>query len=279
METVINFFSGLKFPLRVFRGLSVKSKDDINLKNPGIHWTVNTNLFKVKNSIIKDSNYILVGEIEENQVDWVSTISTYMYYSLRPSYGFYPENEITLNKGQIPNNLTIVAKEDLNESWWDDSDPWDSVIKEPETVSELLGKDFLYHATYKPYWEEIKKDGYIRPGKHTNWDDRYKTTRAIYLATDYDNAVYYAKNAENVPKELLNQIVVLKINANKLDVDQLDADSNQIYDSDDDEGRSIEDPYTWKEVQYYKPIPISAIVKVYDKSTVNEDIKDVTDPL
>ena len=95
--------------------------------------------------------------------------------------------------------------------FWDDSisleepDFWDNVAKEPETVPELLGKDFLYHATYKPYWEEIKKDGYIKPGKHTNWDNRYKTTRAIYLATDYDNAVYYAKNAENVPKELLNQ--------------------------------------------------------------------------
>lgn len=162
--------------------------------------------------------------------------------------------------------------------FWDDSisleepDFWDNVVKEPETVPELLGKDFLYHATYKPYWEEIKKDGYIKPGKHTNWDDRYKTTRAIYLATDYDNAIYYAKNAENVPKELLNQIVILKIDANKLDVDQLDADSNQIYDSDDDEGRSIEDPYTWKEVQYYKPIPISAVVKVYDKSIIKESI-------
>lgn len=162
--------------------------------------------------------------------------------------------------------------------FWDDSisleepDFWDNVAKEPETVSELLGKDFLYHATYKPYWEEIKKDGYIKPGKHTNWDNRYKTTGAIYLATDYDNAVYYAKNAENVPKELLNQIVILKIDADKLDVDQLDADSNQIYDSDDDEGRSIEDPYTWKEVQYYKPIPVNAVVKVYDKSIIKESI-------
>ena len=274
-EKAVNFFDNLKFPLKVFRGLEVKSKEDINLKNPGIHWTIDTKLFKVKNSIAKNSNYVLIGEVEKNQVDWISTISTYMYYSLRPSYGFYPENEITLKKGQIPNNLTIVAKEDLNESWWDDSDPWDSVIKEPETVSELLGKDFLYHATYKQYWGEIKKDGYIRPGKHTNWDNRYKTTRAIYLATDYDNAVYYAKNAENVPKELLNQIVVLKIDANKLDVDQLDADSNQIYDSAGDEGRSIEDPYTWKEVQYYKPIPVSAIVKVYDGAKTKESLNEV----
>ena len=173
--------------------------------------------------------------------------------------------------------MRMNGQQNLTE-FWDDSisleepDFWDNVAKEPETISELLGKDFLYHATYKPYWEEIKKDGYIKPGKHTNWDNRYKTTRAIYLATDYDNAVYYAKNAENVPKELLNQIVVLKINANKLDVDQLDADSNQIYDSDGDEGRSIEDPYTWKEVEYYKPIPINAVVKVYDKSIIKESI-------
>lgn len=308
-ENVVNFFSDLKFPLKVFRGLEVKSREDINLKNPGIHWTIDTKLFKVKNSTIKNSNYILVGEVEENQVDWVNTISTYMYYSLRPSYGFYPENEITLKKGQIPNNLTIIAKEDLKESlsnnltkakellkpyitnhfstgsyyidengtiydlgnsgyghaevsellnnngleidykigkssrflksagWirlntnlnfielpekriteeqkkqlipaldvmfnnvkmdrevqiiagkqkttytdclpkyvikrieryytsgtlyeycWEESDPWDSTIKESETVPELLGKDFLYHATYKPYWEEIKKEG------------------------------------------------------------------------------------------------------------------------
>lgn len=118
-----------------------------------------------------------------------------------------------------------------------------------------------------------KERRFISLGKHTNWDSRYKTTRAIYLATDYDNAVYYVKNAENVPEELLKQIVVLKIDANKLDINQLDADSNQIYDSDNDEGRSIEDPYTWKEVQYYKSIPVSAIVKVFDKSVVNEDIK------
>ena len=163
----------------------------------------------------------------------------------------------------------------LYESWWEESDPWDNVIKEPETVPELLDKDFLYHATYKPYWEEIKKDSYLKPGRHINWDDRYKTTRAIYLATDYDNAVYYAKNAGNVPEGLLKQIIVLKIDADKLDVDQLDADSNRIYDSTGDEGRSIEDPYTWKEVQYYKPIPVSAIVKVYDEAKTKESLNEV----
>ena len=40
----------------------------------------------------------------------------------------------------------------LTESWLDDEL---SLFKEPEKISELLNTDTLYHATYKPYWEEI----------------------------------------------------------------------------------------------------------------------------
>ena len=40
----------------------------------------------------------------------------------------------------------------LNESLFD---PWKddniSFFKEPETVSELIGSNVVYHATYKPY--------------------------------------------------------------------------------------------------------------------------------
>ena len=71
-------------------------------------------------------------------------------------------------------------------------------------MSELLNTDTLYHATYKPYWEEIKKEGFIKPGKHYNWSDIFKTYRYIYLSTDYDNAYSYAETAEDVPEELLN---------------------------------------------------------------------------
>lgn len=157
----------------------------------------------------------------------------------------------------------------LNESWYDD-DPWS--MHEPQTVSELLGTKTLYHATYKPYWEEIQKDGFIRPGKHSNWPDIFKTYRYTYLSVDYDNAVSYAETAEDVPEEYLDQIVVLEIDADKLDVDSLNADENQIYDSWNDEGRSIEDPSTWVELEYDKPIPVSAVRKVHDESNLNESV-------
>ena len=94
------------------------------------------------------------------------------------------------------------------------------------------------------------------------------------MSTNYDNAYSYAKTAEKVPEELLNQIVVLEIDANKLDINSISADENQIYDSDEDEGRSIEDPLTWVELEYDKPIPISAVKKVHDESIVNEGYLD-----
>lgn len=169
-------------------------------------------------------------------------------------------------------------KNKLVENWYDDfswsthEPSWSA--HEPQTVSELLNTDTLYHATYKPYWEEIKKEGFIKPGKHSNWSDIFKTYRYIYLSTDYDNAYSYAETAEDAPEELLDQIVVLEIDANKLDVDSLRADENQIYDSDEDEGRSIEDPLTWVELEYDKPIPVSAVRKVHDESIVNEGYLD-----
>mgnify|MGYP004550360839 CR=1 FL=1 len=36
----------------------------------------------------------------------------------------------------------------------------------------------------------------------------------------------------------------------------------------DDEGRSIEDPLTWIELEYDKPIPVSAVKKVHDESII-----------
>lgn len=175
------------------------------------------------------------------------------------------------SSAEIILDIKDYFKNKLTESWYDDLS-WST--HEPQTVSELLNTDTLYHATYKPYWEEIKKEGFIKPGKHYNWSDIFKTYRYIYLSTDYDNAYSYAETAEDVPEELLNQIVVLEIDANKLDVDSLSADENQIYDSDEDEGRSIEDPLTWIELEYDKPIPVSAVKKVHDESIVNEGYLD-----
>ena len=162
--------------------------------------------------------------------------------------------------------MKLHLNESLFESWGYKSDP--------ETVSELIGSKVVYHATYKPYWEEIKKEGFIKPGKHQNWSI---SQSYIYLSKDYYNALSYAETAEDVPEELLNQIVVLEIDADKLDVDHLDPDHNQVYDYDGEV--QLEDPLTWVELQYDLPIPVSAVKKVHDESELDEAIETADDLL
>ena len=164
--------------------------------------------------------------------------------------------------------MKLHLNESLFEPWKDDGV---SFFKEPETVSELIGSKIVYHATYKPYWEEIKKEGFIKPGAHQNWGDVFKTKDNIYLSKDYYNALSYAETAEEAPEELLNQIVVLEIDADKLDVDHLDPDNNQVYDYDGE--IQLEDPLTWVELQYDLPIPVSAVKKVHDESELNEGVE------
>lgn len=130
------------------------------------------------------------------------------------------------------------------------------------TVSDIIGTDTLYHATYKPYWEEIKRSGALRPKAHSNWDI---SGDFIYLSRDPDNAFSYAETSELVPEGYLDQIVVLEINANKLNLDLLDCDHNQAYGA---EGYDVdyEDPQTWEEMQYAGNIPLNAIRELSGES-------------
>ena len=111
----------------------------------------------------------------------------------------------------------------------------------------------LYHATYKPLLGSIKKYG-LKRGMTKAWDisDDY-----IYLSIDEDNAYSYAETSEIVPEEWLDEIIVLKIDTTKLNLDLLDIDHNIAYGPDDDV--NPEDPYTWIELQYEGDIPTDAI--------------------
>lgn len=126
------------------------------------------------------------------------------------------------------------------------------------TIEELFDLDYLYHATYIPYLKEIKKSGYIIPGKHKNWD--ISNEASIYLSRDIDDAASYAENAVNVPEEYLDQIVVLKIDPRYLDINKLDIDHNQSYSYDGDIDPDY--PETWVQFEYGGEIPAKAIIKV-----------------
>lgn len=135
----------------------------------------------------------------------------------------------------------------------------ESFLVDDYAVPDLIGAKYLYHATYKPYWEEIKKSGRIKPGAHSSCEG-LSHSDVIYLLRDYDNAYSYAETAEDVPEEYLDQIVVLTIDANKLNIDKLNIDENQAYGNYKEV--DVEDPSTWIELQYEGYIPTSWITEV-----------------
>jgi len=136
-------------------------------------------------------------------------------------------------------------------------------------LEEKLSKEqlpkYLYHATYGPYFEQIKRDGAIKiKPPHKNWifSNEYDTIDAIYLAGDPDVAISYAETSETTEEELLENIILLTIDTSKLDKSQLYIDHNVKLDSNK--------KYNKEELtyEYYKDIPLSAIVEreIYDES-------------
>lgn len=110
IETISKFISSLAFPLTVYRGLK---GDRVDMSNPGMHWTIDRGLFSAKNSLFKNVDTILIGTLNEDDIDWKYTIDTFAHYSLRPSYGFYPEMEVTVKRGVVPNGLRKINKDEL----------------------------------------------------------------------------------------------------------------------------------------------------------------------
>ena len=132
-------------------------------------------------------------------------------------------------------------------------------------LEEKLGKEqlpkYLYHATYGPYFEQIKRDGAIKinpPNKNWIFNKEYDNINAIYLAGDSDVAISYAETSETTEEELLDNIILLTIDTSKLDLTQLNIDHNVKLDPNK--------KYTKEELtyEYYKDIPLSAIVDEFD---------------
>ena len=110
-KKIVDFANSLSFPITIYRGLKLKNEDALDVKNLGVNWTVDDNLFFAPNSSFKNSNYIIKGQITEDDVDWEETIQNFVYYSLRPRYGFYPENEVTLKKNFTLQNPELFRKD------------------------------------------------------------------------------------------------------------------------------------------------------------------------
>lgn len=201
-----------------------------------------------------------------NLIDWFFTVGSspeeYLNKNIEEYNDFIIELYKCKNVKKSFDSINIkFENSQINESWWD---------YEP-TLLDILGVDTLYHATYKPYWEEIKKSGEIKGGVHSNWEG-LSHNDVVYLSRDFDNAYSYAETAEDVPEEYLNQIIVLEIDATKLNSNLLHIDENQAYGNYYEV--NVEDPSTWIKFQYEGEIPINTIKKVHDKSILKETLEE-----
>ena len=108
-------------------------------------------------------------------------------------------------------------------------------------------QQYLYHATYRPLLKKIKEKGLDTRDSKKAWDD--SIPGYVYLAKDLDIAASYAESSDMVPDEWLDQIVVLTIDASKLDQDKMFDDANVKNETTDT-------------VEYRGIIPWSTVIKV-----------------
>lgn len=154
-----SFFNSFTFPLHVYRGLNVKSEQDVNFKNPGNNWTVDSALFHAPFSAFRNSNYVLEGYIDEDQIDWPETVQNFMYYSVNAANNQrYPENEVTLKKGQVPHDLTGSMKESIKEATLDITNRLNKILDKIDPA-DYTPEDYEA-AIYSEVANELRPEGY-----------------------------------------------------------------------------------------------------------------------
>jgi hypothetical protein len=94
-----------------------------------------------------------------------------------------------------------------------------------EFVSENFADGItLYHATYRPLLKSIKAQGLGGSAAQAKWED--SQPGVVYLARDPEVARSYAETSDMVPEEWLDAIVILAIDASRLDSRKLRQDRN-----------------------------------------------------
>ena len=113
----------------------------------------------------------------------------------------------------------------------------ESLVTPSSFVNEVDGiniPQYLYHATYKPLLKKIKEKGLDTSDSKKAWDD--SVSGYVYLALDPYVAESYAEESEMVPESWLDNIIILKIDTNKIDKSKLFVDQNVQ----DNEGDTLE---------------------------------------
>lgn len=111
---------------------------------------------------------------------------------------------------------------------------------------------WLYHATYKPLLDSIRRHGLGGSWAQAQWED--SQPGVVYLAASSDIAESYAEANDHVPEQWLDEIVVLRVDARKLDPKKLQID------------RNVQDN-TGETLEYHGVIPVGSF------SALNEEMR------
>ena len=101
----LNKLNKLKFPLKIYRALSVNNINQINYNNLGNHWTFDKNSAEPYSGDYSKDTIILEGEVMLQDIDIITTI---VYNMLIPQ-----ENEIYVINPHNIKQINIVTKKPL----------------------------------------------------------------------------------------------------------------------------------------------------------------------
>lgn len=116
----------------------------------------------------------------------------------------------------------------------------------------------LFHATYREHLDSILQWGLGGAPEPVakNYED--SQVGVVYLATSADVALSYAETSDAVPEDWLEDIVVLQVDASRLDASKLFADRNVLRECEEGEEREGA-PET---IEFRGVIPVSALALV-----------------
>lgn len=205
-EDYDTFKNSLKFPLFIMRGIYVKSKKDIDLKNIGKSWTVNPNLFISTDVTLGDyipankCNYILSGYVNEDDIDWKETEERFYqfsdsYYIDEDDFDYDTELEIVLKNNVIPNNLKVESRKQFFS---------ESLLNEVYPHKGESKKDFTkrFMSVTKDEYPDIKQ----RYAVCMSYWDRRNKKRKKNESLEYDPPYNAEQIKKNYGIELYNKL-------------------------------------------------------------------------
>lgn len=95
------------FPLEIYRAVCLKSFDDLNKNEFGVHWSTEEALAKCYNDGEGDE-YVFTATVPSEAIDWVRTI----YHRIEDRFQNYTESEINLLEGK---KITVSLKDSNDE--------------------------------------------------------------------------------------------------------------------------------------------------------------------